>query len=120
MLNKITIATSLAPTKDLGIQENALNSWLHCGFKVVALNVQSEIDLLRYHFPDIEFVAPKRDASERYGKPYIYIDDILAYFARQNCKICGIVNSDIHFFPRKSFRIFVSASTKFISFRFKA
>lgn len=97
MLNKITIATSLAPSKDLRIQKSAINSWLHCGFKVVALNVQSEIDLLQHHFPNIEFVAPKRDASERYGKPYIYIDDILAYFSRQNCKICGIVNSDIHF-----------------------
>jgi len=96
--NKITIATSLAPTKDLRIQKNAINSWLHCDFKVIALNIQSEIDLLEHHFPAIEFVVPKRDASEKYEKPYIYIDDILAYFSRKNCKICGIVNSDIHFF----------------------
>lgn len=97
MFNKITIVTSLAVSKDLFIQKNALNSWLTCGFHVVSMNIQREINLLEHDFPAIEFVRPHRDASERYGKPYIYIDDILAYFARQNSTICGIVNSDIHF-----------------------
>ncbi|SFL68826.1 glycosyltransferase [Pelosinus propionicus] len=98
--DKITIATSLAPGKDISTQKKAIESWMHSGFNVVSINSQAEINTIQPYFPNIEFVAAKRDARETYGKPYIYIDDILAYFAARENRICGIVNSDIHFFKK--------------------
>lgn len=97
---KITIATSLAPNKDISTQKRAIESWIACGFHVVSINSQDEISMIQHEFPNIEFVTAQRDAREIYGKPYIYIDDILSYFSTQNNRICGIVNSDIHFFKK--------------------
>jgi glycosyltransferase involved in cell wall biosynthesis len=93
---QITIATTIGVTKDLEIQKRAVNSWIQCGFKVVAINTQNEMDIVKQHFPAVEFVTATRDAKTQFGKPYIYLDDILAYFAAQPGKICGIVNSDIY------------------------
>jgi glycosyltransferase involved in cell wall biosynthesis len=98
---KITIATSLAPNKDISIQKKAVESWIDSGFHVVSINSQGEIGMIQPYFPTIEFVTAQRDARETYGKPYIYIDDIFSYFSTQNNKICGIVNSDIHFFKKE-------------------
>ncbi len=98
--DRITIATSLAPNKDISIQQRAIESWIHSGFHVVSINSPAEIKMIQPHFPTIEFIAAKRDARETYGKPYIYIDDILAYFSAAKNRICGIVNSDIHFFKK--------------------
>lgn len=92
----ITIATSLAPGKDLHNQRMAINSWLNLGFKVASINSSEEIAVLQSYFPDIEFVKAHRDGRDRFGKPYIYFDDCLAYFAKSQSKICGIVNSDIY------------------------
>jgi hypothetical protein len=91
----VTIATSLAP-KDLNNQRRAINTWLRLGFKVVSINTQQEIDVLQAYFTDIEFVVPAKDASERFGRPYVYFDDVLAYLSKQESRICGIVNSDIY------------------------
>lgn len=92
----ITIATSLAPGKDLHNQQMAINSWLKLGFRVASINSPEEIAALQPYFPDIEFVKADRDGRERFTKPYIYFDDCLAYFAKSESKICGIVNSDIY------------------------
>jgi glycosyltransferase involved in cell wall biosynthesis len=94
---QITIATSIAATKDIGTQKRCIESWLHCGFKVVSINTLDEMNMVKHHFPYIEFVPANRDARAQYGKPYIYVDTILSYFTTQDCKICGIVNSDIYF-----------------------
>jgi glycosyltransferase involved in cell wall biosynthesis len=94
---QITIATSIAATKDIAIQKRCIDSWIRCGFKVVAINTQNEMNMIKHHFPSVEFVIANRDARAQFGTPYIYIDDILSYFTTQNCKICGIVNSDIYF-----------------------
>ncbi len=82
------------------IQKRAIESWVASGFHVVSINTQAETGMIQPYFPTIEFITAKRDASETYGKPYIYIDDILSYFSTQNNRICGIVNSDIHFFKK--------------------
>jgi len=92
----ITIATSLAPGKDVHNQRMAINSWLRLGFKVVSINSPEEIATLQSHFPDIEFVKADRDGRDKFAKPYIYFDDCLAYFANSDSRICGIVNSDIY------------------------
>lgn len=92
----ITIATSLAPGKDLHNQQMAINSWLKLGFKVISMNSSEEIAALQSYFPDIEFVKAHRDGRDKFTKPYIYFDDCLAYFAKSESTICGIVNSDIY------------------------
>lgn len=92
----ITIATSLAPSKDLHNQCMAINSWLKLGFKVISMNSAEEIAVLQPFFSDIEFVQAHRDGRHKFTKPYIYFDDCLAYFAKCESKICGIVNSDIY------------------------
>lgn len=102
----ITIATSLAPGKNLHNQRMAINSWLEIGFRVIAMNSAEEIAVLQPYFSDIEFVEVNRDGKGRFGKPYIYFDDCLAYFAKSDSKICGIVNSDIYFL-KKEFYSFI-------------
>ena len=87
----ITIATSLAPGKDLHNQRMAINSWLKLGFKVISMNSTEEIAVLQSDFSDIEFVKVHRDGRDKFTKPYIYFDDCLAYVAESESKICGIV-----------------------------
>lgn len=97
----ITIGTSLTPGKNVHNQRMAVNSWLKLGFHVVSINSADEMAILQPYFPDIEFVRAQRDGRESFGKPYIYFDDFLAYFATCDSKICGIVNSDIYLLKEK-------------------
>lgn len=92
----ITIATSLAPGKDVHNQQMAVNSWLKLGFRVISMNSLEEIAVLQPYFPELEFVKVNRDGRDKFIKPYIYFDDCLAYFAKSQSRICGIVNSDIY------------------------
>lgn len=96
MIHQITIATSLAPGKSIDTQRSAVNSWKRIGFHVVSINAAEEIALLQPKFPDIEFIQVARDAKKKFGKPYVYFDDALAYFQGCGPGICGIVNSDIY------------------------
>ena len=96
MDGSITIATTIAP-RDIANQQRAIHSWIEHGFHVVSLNDVSEIDVLRPHFPEIEFVKVHRTAKERFGRHYVYFDDFMAYFQSISQEVCGIVNSDIHF-----------------------
>ena len=93
---KIVVATSIAP-KRIQLQRMAIDTWLKAGFKVVSLNIQEEVEMLKQDFPDIEFHIVKRSAKEEYGKPYIYIDDFMRFLSNTDYKVCGIINSDIHF-----------------------
>lgn len=97
MRQTITIATSLAPGKDIRIQREAVNSWCRLGFTVVSVNCIEEIAKLKSSFPEIEFIEAFSDARRQFGKPYIYFDDIIACLWERDSDICGIVNSDIHF-----------------------
>lgn len=95
-MTQITIATSLAPGKEINIQREAINSWGKIGFTVISVNSEEEITVLKPHFPTIEFVRVSKDARNQYGKPYVYFDDIMTSLWKQDSRICGIVNSDIH------------------------
>jgi len=92
---QIEIVTSLAP-RGFELQKSAINSWIKMGFTVTSINAQDEIDLLKPHFPEVKLVQVNRDARKQYGKPFVYLDDILEYFRQSGNEICGIVNSDIH------------------------
>jgi hypothetical protein len=95
MIQKMTIATSLAPGKEIDIQREAVSGWQKIGFTVISVNCEEEITILKPHFPTIEFVRVFKDARKQYGKPYVYFDDIMTVLLKQDCKVCGIVNSDI-------------------------
>jgi hypothetical protein len=96
MIENMTIATSLAPGKEIDIQREAICSWKKIGFTVISVNCEEEIALLKPHFPTIEFVRVFKDARNQYGKPYVYFDDVITSLGKQDSGICGIVNSDIH------------------------
>lgn len=103
----ITIATSLAPGKDIKTQIQAVRSWMQQGFNVVSLNAGDEITMLEPYFSNIRFIKVNRDARAKFDKPYVYFDDVIAYFKTIDSPICGIVNSDIHLL-KEDFYDFVS------------
>lgn len=91
----ITVATSIAP-KGIEKQQCAIASWQAVGFHVVSLNTAEEITELRAQFPQVEFIAVKRHGRQLAGKPYVFLDDVLAHLRNAaEGRICGIVNSDI-------------------------
>jgi hypothetical protein len=105
--NKILLATSIAP-KNIEIQRSAVDTWLNAGFDVVSLNSSEEVGTIQPFFPDIKFHVVERTAIERYGKPYIYLYDFMSYLKSTDYKVCGIINSDIHFKGiRSGFREFI-------------
>ncbi|HEX42765.1 MAG TPA: glycosyltransferase [Phycisphaerales bacterium] len=91
----VTIVTSIAPSR-IGAQENAVRSWLDLGFRVISVNCREEVDRLAPAFPRVEFMAAPRDARDLYGKPLVYLDDVLGVLAVNAGDLCGIVNADIH------------------------
>ncbi|WP_052702888.1 hypothetical protein [Paenibacillus beijingensis] len=92
----ILVTTSIAPNY-IDIQRSAIDTWIKAGFTVVSLNSSEEIDVIKPYFPDITFHTVWRTAKEKYGKPYVYIYDFMTYLKSSNSKVCGIINSDIHF-----------------------
>lgn len=91
----VTLGTSLAP-KQIETQQRAVQSWLDAGFEVVSVNHPDEIQALQPHFRQVQFVPVTRNGSELYGKPLIYVDDVLESLKRSKSEIVGIINSDIH------------------------
>lgn len=92
---EILLVTSLAPG-NLENQKRALESWQAQKFSIVSLNTPAEISQLKSDYPQITFHPVKRDASQAFGKPFVYLDDLLAYLRDRGTSICGIINSDIH------------------------
>jgi GT2 family glycosyltransferase len=91
----ITVATSIAP-RGIEKQQRAVASWQAQGLRVLSLNTPEEIEALRVHFPQVEFIRVARDGRALAGKPYVYLDDVLA--ALEGCAesdVVGIINSDI-------------------------
>ena len=103
----ITIATSIAPNSRLTIQKNAIGSWVEAGFRVASLNEPNEIKELSNIFKNIEFIPQMRTAKALFGKPYIYISDILSYLRTQDSRISGIINSDIFLKNTEDFSSFL-------------
>lgn len=101
MSQNITIATSLAPGKEIEVQREAIFSWEKNGFTVISINCEEEVAFLKPYFPTVEFIQIFKDGRNQYGKPYVYVDDILNSLAKRESGICGIVNSDIHFTKKK-------------------
>ena len=108
---QITIATSIAPGK-IEIQQAAIASWQMLGFRVLSVNTEIEINLLKSSFPQVHFVVAKRDASSSAGKPYIFLDDILRALKDSGSDVCGIVNSDIHIITSDALIDFIAEAAR--------
>jgi len=91
----ITLATTISP-KGIENQRAAIDTWVKLGFSVVSLNCIEEIELIKPFFPDVEFITVSRDAREKFGKPYVYLDDFFEYYKKSDNEVCAIINSDIH------------------------
>lgn len=108
---KITIATSIAPV-GLEKQQAAIQSWLDLEFTVVSLNIQKEIDILQPVFKDVHFALVENHGKEQYGKPFVYVSDVLDYLSKYGTSVCGIVNSDILLRAGDNFTQFLSHEGK--------
>ncbi|NES86169.1 MAG: glycosyltransferase [Moorea sp. SIO1G6] len=107
----LVIVTSIAPG-NVKKQQAAINSWLTLGFEVVSLNIIEEIEKLQPLYQDIKFHRVFRDGREHYGKPYVYIDDLLSYLRQYGSQICGIVNADIILKAEQDFTEFIREQTQ--------
>lgn len=90
----VTLVTSLMPGRN-DLQRTAVDSWHDLGAKVLSVNSPDEIALLGELYPHVTFVAATRDARVDYGKPYVYLRDMIEVAGREPCDVVGIINSDI-------------------------
>ncbi|MED4227138.1 hypothetical protein [Neobacillus cucumis] len=95
-LKSILVVTSIVPNR-IEVQRNAIRTWLESGFDVVSVNTKEEVEKLKPHFPEIKFHIADRSAKGKYGKPYIYIYDLMKVLESSDYTVVGIINSDIHF-----------------------
>ena len=91
---KITIITSITPS-NISNQIEAINSWHTLSDSIISINTTEEIKKVSGSFKNVIFVEASRSARNDFGKPYIYLDDILKEFITRGTDICAIINSDI-------------------------
>ena len=103
----IVIGTSIAPNERVGIQREAITSWLNAGFLVQSFNAPDEIDRLTDGFDGVEFVSMERSGQGISGRRVIYISDMLFQLRAGGSPVCGIINSDILLTASNNFRRFV-------------
>lgn len=85
--------------QDIKNQLDAVHTWKKSGFDVISCNIQTEIDLLKKIFIEIEFVEIQRTGKEKYGKTFPYISDMLQILKKRSIapfETVGIINSDIY------------------------
>jgi glycosyltransferase involved in cell wall biosynthesis len=97
--DRVCLATSIAP-KDLPRQEAAVQSWLHQGCRVVSLNTQAEIDVLRAStepgIAQLEYIPIQDTARHLTGIDLPYIRDFVRFFQTlDKSSYVGLINSDI-------------------------
>jgi len=85
--------TSISPTHVLGdIQQQAAMSWIKAGIPYTTINSYGENVVV----PDgARAIVTNQDGRDLYGKPYIFIDDMLALAERDQVDVAIITNSDI-------------------------
>lgn len=95
LAGRILLATSIAPTGRLEIQQAALSGWIAQGFDILSVNARDEVALLEPHFPDVVFRNALRTARLITGRSHVFVNDILRVLAESDRPIVGIVNSDV-------------------------
>lgn len=95
---KMILMTSLFLPDDqaqIRNQKCAVSSWLKAGFRVISLNSSGETKSLITAFPEVEFITARRTAIQEFGKPYVYITDLMEAARSRVNGVFGIINSDI-------------------------
>jgi hypothetical protein len=72
-----------------------IGSWLAAGHRLVSINGAAEIARLAPEWPAVEFRAAERTAAARYGRPLIYLSDMLREAAAAPTATVGIINADL-------------------------
>jgi len=105
---QIVVATSIPPrlsrrnagrTIDNEYQKLCIQSWLDCGFRVLAVNDREEIPDLAARYPEVSFLATDRNASAISGRKNPFVADLLSALLASPASVMGIINSDIVFEP---------------------
>lgn len=94
--HQLFIVTTIAP-RNVEHQAACIKTWSGWGGVVHSINTADEIKTLRKHFPQVTFVECQRTAAEKYGKPLIYLDDLLDFRTWGADDVIMIINSDINF-----------------------
>lgn len=108
----VPVATSIAPKRNMEQQINALLTWKKAGFSIISFNSVKEIQQIQPFFPDITFVEVINTGEQEFGKPYIYLTEILNYFRNINSNILGLVNSDIYLNTSGDFLSFICTEAR--------
>ena len=90
---KCGLYTSISPTHVLGdIQQQAALSWISAGISYTTVNSYGE----KITVPKgARAVVTNQDGRDLYGKPYIFIDDLLRLAQDDGIDVAIITNSDI-------------------------
>lgn len=94
LLSGVTLITSIMPGR-ISIQKRAIQSWLEYGANVLSINAPDEAIALRKLYSNVKFVETKRDARSDFGKPYIYMHDMITALGNERSPVVGVINSDI-------------------------
>lgn len=88
--------TSISPN-EIEKQKWAIKSWNDAGVSIISCNIAEEIKILKHEFPFVKFVEVQRDGRNNYGRPYVYIYDIIWNLVKNSSDktVCAIINSDI-------------------------
>lgn len=102
---KVILATSVPPRISrklrggvewgLEYQRFCIESWAKAGVSVVSVNTESETEVLAHTYPGLEVAPVPRHAAITYGRPFVWVDDVLQMLAATDADIVGIINSDI-------------------------
>ena len=74
---------------------NCIRSWRNCGFDPVSVNAVSEPVSELITSEAIKLLTVERDASDRFGKPLVYLADVVAAACSQTDGPLAITNADI-------------------------
>jgi hypothetical protein len=86
--------TSICPKHTYeSMQMDCLKEWNELG-RVYSMNCADEIEVLKPFYPFVEFIETKQTAKRHFGKPYVYVDEILAFITAKNEPFV-LINSDI-------------------------
>lgn len=87
--------TSISPKhSNFENQLTAVKSWQNAGYKVISLNVKSEIEQLK-EFQWVEFIETTRTNEVLFKKPYVTISAIIDHLKTISDDYFIIINSDI-------------------------
>ena len=112
----VTVATTIAPQGDLANQSAAVNSWLAAGFNVISVNSSAEIEVLQPHFSGVEFRTATTDGRYKFGKPYMYLDNLFTAIKECDSQVCGVINSDIHLMRKDMKEVVYHEAQKYFLF----